>query len=165
VTSGVDWPAVAAAISGGVVGLAGIIAAARQSGKTIIAEDARAKLAEKRRIYANCVAALNVYVTADDNAARGTELSPAQNAELLEDYARARDAALNAVSEVDLIAPTEVAFQAHRVMTILLDAEVGAPASEIAGALVKLTYAMRGDLGEQVPRAEEVRDAPTLPAH
>jgi hypothetical protein len=41
VTSGTDWPATAAAISGGVVGLAGIIFAWHQSGRTISAEDAR----------------------------------------------------------------------------------------------------------------------------
>jgi len=61
VTSGVDWPAVAAAIAGGVVGLAGIIFAWRQSKMTISAEDARTTLAEKRRIYANYLAAIAQY--------------------------------------------------------------------------------------------------------
>jgi len=59
VTSGVDLPAVVAAISGGVVGLAGIIFGARQARRTIGAEDERAVLADKRQIYSKYHASLD----------------------------------------------------------------------------------------------------------
>ena len=53
VTSGVDWPAVVAAISGGIVGLAGIFAAWRQSSRASYAEDARARLDRRFSAYAD----------------------------------------------------------------------------------------------------------------
>jgi hypothetical protein len=66
-TSGTDWAAIAAAISGGLVGLAGIFAAWRQSGRTISAEDKRAKVAEKRRIYARYLTSITEGVAAAGN--------------------------------------------------------------------------------------------------
>jgi predicted NUDIX family NTP pyrophosphohydrolase len=56
-TSGMDWPAVVAAISGGIVGVTGILASWRQSIKTVNAEDERDKRVEKRRVYAQCLTA------------------------------------------------------------------------------------------------------------
>jgi hypothetical protein len=86
VTSGPDWPAIAAAIAGAVVGLAGIIAGYWQSKRSgedaarnlknslnatarnlrisINAENKRAWVAEKRRIYAECLAAFEELTTA-----------------------------------------------------------------------------------------------------
>ena len=102
VTSGVDWPAVAAAIAGGVVGLAGIIFAWRQSKMTISAEDARATLAEKRRIYANYLAAIAQYqrlsaIAGDDD----TE-------DAFQELQQARMAARLAFQEVILISSTSL---------------------------------------------------------
>jgi threonine dehydrogenase-like Zn-dependent dehydrogenase len=51
--AGVDWPATAAAIGGGLVGLAGIAATVWQSAKRIKAEDDRANRAEQRAAEAD----------------------------------------------------------------------------------------------------------------
>lgn len=77
-----DWATVVPTAIAGVVGLAGIggtLLSARLTSKSdaenlrtsISAEDAGAKLAEKRRIYANCIAAITACASATDNAARG----------------------------------------------------------------------------------------------
>ena len=55
---GTDWPAIVAAISTGVVGLAGIGGTVWGSRRSINAEDARARLAQKRLIYADCLTAI-----------------------------------------------------------------------------------------------------------
>src|SRR5438552_300981 len=56
-TTGTDWPAIAAAVSTGVVGLAGIVATFLSGKRTINAEDARARLAQKRQMYVGCLTA------------------------------------------------------------------------------------------------------------
>ena len=60
-STGTDWPAVVAAISTGVVGLAGIVGTFRSGKRSINAENERARLAEKRRIYAAYHASLGGY--------------------------------------------------------------------------------------------------------
>jgi len=130
---------------------------------TISAEDARAKLAEKRRIYANCLGALTAYGEAAVNGARGTALSPARRAELLEETNRARLAAGNGASEVNLIGPTEVAALANRAMRALLRVETDSQASgDAADAISKVMLAMRRDVGEPTPAREE-DEMPQLP--
>ena len=148
VTTGTDWPAVWAAISGGVVGLAGIIFAWRQSRMTISAEDARAKLAEKRRIYANCLTAINTYLYAAGALAGGTELPPAEHAGLEQEADRARTAALNTTSEVYLVGTAEVTRLANRTLSLVMSAETGTSVEEPVTVFVELTGAMRRDLGE-----------------
>lgn len=59
VTTGTDWPAIAAVISTGIVGIAGIGSAIWQARHNWGKEDDRAKLAEKKRIYAACLEACN----------------------------------------------------------------------------------------------------------
>lgn len=125
-----DW----AIVVTGVVGLAGIggaLLSARMTSKSdaanlrtrISAEDARARLAEKRHIYANCLTALTACASATDKAARGTALPAAQHAQLLEETTRTQLASANAVSEVDLIGPIEVARLANRAMRSALGAD------------------------------------------
>jgi hypothetical protein len=168
----VDW----AILVTGVVGIAGIggtLLSAKMTSKSaaenlrtsIAAEDARAKLAEKRRIYANCMAALTACASATDNTERGTDLPPAQFAELLEELSRTRQAAMNATYEVQLIGPIEVARLTNRAIRALLDS--AAQAGDIAEAVAKLTRAMRRDLGEDVPPREqdEMPDVAGLPSH
>ena len=58
VSGGTNWTAVVAAISGGLVGLAGIGATVWASVRTSRAENKREHLAEKRRVYINCLAAV-----------------------------------------------------------------------------------------------------------
>jgi hypothetical protein len=60
-TSGADWPAVVAAISGGVVGLAGVIFAWRQSNQPSAPRTSAPMWADQYRIYANYLAALSAY--------------------------------------------------------------------------------------------------------
>jgi hypothetical protein len=60
-TSGMDWPAVVAAISGGIVGVTGILASWLQSNKTVSAQDERDKRVEKRRVYAQYLATENSF--------------------------------------------------------------------------------------------------------
>ncbi len=127
---------------------------------SIRAEDARATLAQKRRIYANCLATITDYAIAANSAAGGTELPPAQRAELLEESSRARSAALNAVSEVDLIAPPEVTIPAHRAAGAVFRADQAGNAADIEAAIANLTTAMRRDLGADDDSAGELVIAP-----
>jgi hypothetical protein len=66
------------------------------------------------------------------------------------------------VSEVDLIAPADVAILAHSAMQFMLHAEA-AQARDVRVAVVKVTMAMRVDLGEHVPEMEQMPDVPGLP--
>ncbi len=164
-----DW----ATVVTGVVGLAGIggtLLSARMTGESdaanlrasIRAEDARARLAEKRRIYASCVGALIAFSDAVVAVARDrdTPLTPEQHAGLVEESDRARLAAQNAVSEVDLIAPADVAILAHRAMRVILHADEAQDAGELGSPIVNLTMAMRRDLGADDDSAGELVIAP-----
>jgi hypothetical protein len=90
----------------------------------IRAEDARARLADKRRIYAGCVATLTAYSDAIVAVMQSQPLTqikfPTRHFDLEQEVSRTRLAAEIAVFELDLIAPPEVAIGAHRsVQTIL----------------------------------------------
>jgi hypothetical protein len=149
VTSGVDWPAVVAAISGGIVGLAGIFVAWRQSNRTIDAEDARAKLAEKRRIYASCLDALT-------HAFKGAKLrnlvtesegvDPKDAAKVLEAAVSTELAAGNAVFEVDLVGSPDVVRSAIDCLTFLSDMGPTFSIDEWSHMHSRLVTAMRTDL-------------------
>jgi hypothetical protein len=116
VTSGTDWPAVAAAISGGIVGLAGIVFAWRQSKMIIRAEDQRAELAEKRQINSKYQASLDdVFTVAnilrtEDGPDRPKYLSELQTANM---------AMFNATSDVRLTASAGIASLARKVADTL----------------------------------------------
>jgi hypothetical protein len=102
VTTGTDWPAIVAAISTGVVGIAGIVATFLSGKRRINAENERARLAEKRRIYAAFMAAVDslyvITIHADDD---NTQLDSAR-------YNDARTALYRATSELRLVAPPDV---------------------------------------------------------
>jgi hypothetical protein len=116
VTSGTDWPAIVAAISGGVVALAGIIFAWRQSKMTITADDQRAVLADKRQIYSKYQATLDDVFTVA-NILR-TEHGP-DRPKYLSDLQTAGVAMFNATSDVRLTAPADIASQARTVADTL----------------------------------------------
>jgi hypothetical protein len=167
VTSGTDWPAIAASISTGVAAVAGIggtILGARIAGKSqlsglnlsISAEDERAKITEKRRIYAQCHAAFNNMVTAvvavrtymvKEITERQIPAADHQTVVASEMYV--------ALSELKLIASTEVAEAAERVADYFR--AYTAATSQAAGLDEGLEYRylrnrlyriMREDLGE-----------------
>jgi hypothetical protein len=144
VTAGVDWPAIAAGISAGVVGIVGILATLSQGKRareaassdlhrsldatnknlitTINAENERARLATKRQIYTKCLGSLSVLVQAwyDDVANRG---QPAERQVASDSSASALIAAYNAVAEVQLTAPDHIGHLAVRALTTLMDAK------------------------------------------
>jgi hypothetical protein len=167
----VDW----ATVVTGVVGLAGIggtLLSAKLTSKSdaanlrtsIAAEDARAKVAEKRRIYANCLAALSAYVAA--KTVPLTNLPPEAGIRFREEINRTQLAAANAVYEVQLIGPSEVALLANTTLLPLLNADRAAPGLGIGKAIGRLTTAMRLDLGEQVlVREDETPSALDPPSH
>jgi hypothetical protein len=90
---------------------------------------------------------MTAYAVAAEYVA-GTAVRPAQRDELLEELVRARLAAVNAAFEVNLIAPADVADLSERTMRVLVSAEKGKQAGDVAAALLDLRMAMRRDLGE-----------------
>jgi hypothetical protein len=165
-----DW----AVVVTGAVGLAGIggtLLSAKMTGKSdaenlrtsISAEDRRARLAEKRRIYAGCVAAVTAYSDATVAANTPKMLLAEQRAELEHEVGRTRLAAQVAVSEVDLIAPPEVAMMAHRAVQAVLHASEARNEANIAVPIVSLTMVMRRDLGANDDSAGELVLMPAPP--
>jgi len=171
VTTGPDWPAIAAAVSTGVVGLAGIGGAlwqgkrARENASTdlkkslkatsdnlklsIDAENKRARLMEKRRVYAHFTGMLDAAY-----ALVTGEMFYPDTASVLksEDIIRARHdamiAAHNAYSELQLIAPPDVRAAAKTTIKILR--ERGIPLDVWNSRRKYLRERMRTDLGEPV---------------
>jgi hypothetical protein len=154
VTGGTDWPAIVAAISGGVVGVAGIIFAWRQSSRSISADDQRARLAEKRRIYAHFLAACSELVRASGmvdaepkrtpfQLVKGLEVAPPTAAELQRTVAQANT--VSAYSELELIAPKQVCDVALGYVRAILVKKV-----KHSEPLDRVVSVMRADLGEPV---------------
>jgi hypothetical protein len=152
VTSGVDWPAIVAAISGGVVGLAGIAFAWLQSKMTTRADDQRAQLADKRDIYSKYQATLDDVFTVA-NILR-TEHGP-DRPKYLSDLHAANAAMFNATSDVRLSAPAGIASRARSVADTLSNtAWVAAhngtgvdPNNDVFNGRQELYSLMRADLG------------------
>ena len=122
-----DW----AIVVTGVVGLAGIggtLLAARMTSKSdaanlrtsISAEDARANRAEKRRIYANYLAALSAGF--GSSVASSTYKGPAdqKHDEIAAQWRDARTTALSASAEVRLIGSAAVASLATEIFNLML---------------------------------------------
>lgn len=153
-TSGMDWPAVVAAISGGVVGVTGILASWRQSIKTVGAEDERAKRVEKRRVYAQCLVALTEDFQATTKLqALKEDTDLTFRIEITEARASAHLATLNAVFEVVLIASTQIVrivMEASRHLGRTAPADE-AWISEWAKTQARLLDAMRDDLDGALP--------------
>lgn len=160
--STLNWAAIVPAAITGAIGLAGIggtllsASIARQSNAenlqaSIAAENNKARLSEKRCVYANCLAALMFgYLQAAMVRARGDVRSKGYAADVLEAN-RARMAAVNALSEVRLIGPQDVGSLATRAVMALLRFLKEGGGSDFGKAHAKLTLAMRIDLGEPVP--------------
>lgn len=123
------------------------------------AEDKRAEVAAKRRIYAACLASLKVMIPAVINhrsdMIRAT--TPQQRIAARSRMHESRLQMLNAVSEMRLIAPAEVAAPASKaerdLMTYINDTNEGAPLRSeppIDPVLIdQLTQLMRGDLARR----------------
>ncbi len=122
------------------------------------AENERARLAEKRRIYAACISAANELIVAVSNYNMSREEKDRARTDA--DYnkvAEARNVFQNLVSEVTLIAPHDISNQAWKFRQVLMryvisKAEDGIGEtkkdSDNAGFLLgKLLATMRADLG------------------
>jgi hypothetical protein len=160
-----DWAQVTSvAITGavGVVGVAGTIIAARMAGKstmqgvrlTIGAEDRRARLADKRRVYARAIAALDASVTATRTERAAYPDLPGHRT-----YEVAAKAALmaaaDAMGELQLAAPPRIADLARGAASDLdlyqrhkLDDE------RIRETRQSLLDALRADFDEAAPQGD-----------
>jgi hypothetical protein len=157
--SAVDWGTVIAAGITGLVGIAGIggtLLSARMTGKSdaenlrtsITAEDGRARLAEKRRVYANCLARLTdgFFAATIVKTYEGKHTEAEYKAAVLE-CNRARVVATNALHEVKLIGPPNLGSLATSAVRSLLRLLEG-DNTEFSRVQAELTLAMRADLGE-----------------
>jgi hypothetical protein len=131
---------------------------------TINADNERARLAEKRRIYASCLTAINAASPAFSTHRRARNAKNARTwtnveAKLAawEDAKTARDAMLNAEMELELIAPKDVFQHAQQAGDNLMkywdktanDAEPDdSLPSSTKPLIIKLRSVMRIDLGE-----------------
>ena len=109
INSGTDWLALAAVTSTGVVGLAGIGAAVWQASRGWARDEKRAATAEKRRIYAECLAAFNDAVSGLRDMELATERGDTPTDSVRADYNTARDRIRRMAFEATLIAPDAVA--------------------------------------------------------
>ena len=166
-----DWPAIVTGIVIGVVALAGIAAtywqgkratqaASENLRNSIDAENERARLTEKRRIYAACQAAFTAMRIESITHRVAYQPPPSQDQRDAAELAlnQARQAMLHVTSELLLIAPEGV----RKIAADLTDSYLGyitatvrgaslAEPTEPAGQLQNQLYdAMRADLGEPV---------------
>jgi hypothetical protein len=145
VVSGTDWAAIVASISTGVAAVAGIGGTLWQASRNWNQEDKRAKAAEKRRVYAACLAAFNtgiqtaVYREAFRGSSEGSSAVREHDAALL--------ACLTLVSELTLIAPSNIGRLGGK-MLVELNHYPGKDRTSATRALSNLIKAMRADLGE-----------------
>lgn len=103
VTTGVDWPAIAAVISTGVVGVAGIGATLWQARRNWSHEDERAMRAEKIRIYASCLGDLYKCLEAARHWESAQDSPERKNA--VREYGTALTKAVNSLSVLALRGP------------------------------------------------------------
>jgi hypothetical protein len=113
----------------------------------IDAENDRARRAEKRQVYANCISSFG---TAINEIARfHTYTEDPKAYPFMEEYARAIGVVLNAVSEVQLIAPPNMMLLARRAYSATFKfadrADEITTFREVRSELLK---AMRADLGD-----------------
>jgi hypothetical protein len=157
ITSGVDWPAITAAISGGVVGLAGISASIWTVHRGIRAEDSRADRTEKRRVYAHfqaCVAGM-IWPAIEYRAAHQPGTSPEIRASAGARLDQVRDGLFEAHTELRLLAPPAVSDLATDVLRYFLNdidathkgAALVEEHEELPAIQDRVYRAMRTDLG------------------
>lgn len=162
-----DW---AGTLVAGVVGCVGIAATYWSGTKARIAQTKnlqfqlevqgdRARLADKRQIYASFMCAISGYVAAERRLTAGREkdLSEERLSVLRSELNVALDSMLNALCEIRLIAPEDLTILSVNVVHQLTRSEdLSGDFPEIRDRL----YAkMRADLGE--PRHEKI-DAPEI---
>jgi hypothetical protein len=145
VVSGIDWPAIVASISTGVAAVVGIGGTLWLASRGWKQENKRAKVAEKRRVYASCLAALNRGIQTAVYREILRDSSEGSNAVLEHDAALL--ACLTTVSELTLIAPSDVGRLGGKAL-VELNHYPGEDRTSATRALTNLVKAMRADLGE-----------------
>lgn len=142
--SGPDWPAIVASISTGVAAVAGIGAALWQANHNWDHDDKRAKLSEKRRIYAAFLLTLNEVLRAamEQKVTKGGRGSSEAQIKYNEAHSRCR----SALFELTLIAPAGVRDAAIYALSAMGKYSEDSAAS--AKAVAELANEMRVDLGE-----------------
>lgn len=151
-----DWGTVIPAAVAGAVGVAGIggtLLSARMTGKSnadilrtsIIAEDARARNAEKRAVYAKFLAAINemIQVRARMDTYKANDPKGEIPRDVDEQSALTFVSAMSANAELELISPAEVREPARELLDIIARNRPG-----YGDARMQLMIAMRTDLGE-----------------
>ena len=170
-----DWPAIITGIVIGVIGLAGIVAtywqgkratemASESLRKSIDVENERARLAEKRRIYAACQAAFTAMRIESITHRVAYQPPPNQEQRAAAELAlnQIQRQMLNATGELLLIAPADV----RKIAADLSDSYLSYIAATVRGASLdeptepvrhtqrQLYDAMRADLDEPAEPAE-----------
>jgi hypothetical protein len=145
-TTGTDWPAIVAAITTGVVGIAGIGGTLWSGKRNINAENERARRAEKRLIYARCLAGLGDLAAASAMD-KSMKENPSSSRATLDDAGKghmtAYTHATNLYFELMLIAPSTVHDLAYKATTAANHTE-----KNVGTLIGALKEAMRADLGE-----------------
>jgi hypothetical protein len=140
---------------------ASIKAAAEQLVVSINAEDKRAYVAEKRRIYAHVLAAMNEVISAATayRVARSDGSSEEERMPIVARQTKAQEDVFGATGELLLIAPHEVAENANSLQDAMVRFMVashggepftGPKAVEVGVMRTTLLRSMRIDLGEPV---------------
>jgi len=152
---------------------ANIKAATEQLVTSINVEDRRARIAEKRRIYASVLAALNgVTIAASSYRAARLGDDDEERKVAVSRQTKAQEGMFQAIGELMLIAPSVVAGNAIALQNTLVEfmraSDAGAPLTgpgpeAIAGVRNALLRTMRVDLGEPVDIPEQTGPAQGLP--
>lgn len=170
VTSGVDWPAVTASIATGVAIVAGTFGTIWQSRRadraaasnlqvTIDSERYRARIAEKRRIYAAYLGSLiSVAGEIRNFESCGPEMSEEDRLANRTGVVHADAHAMDVMCELTLIAPPDLARKAtlagQNVSNYADGVVLGEGGAQNLNALRnRLCEAMRADLGESTERS------------
>jgi hypothetical protein len=148
----------------GVVGVGGTALGAWLNGRTqtktlrlsLDAENKRARLADKRRVYVSCIAAISEVFNAILKVSMFPDKSGGVRESLLSEYSAALASLLNATSELQLVGPESMIGLARDIYEpFVLDIAPGPLSEEIRerfreiGELrEQLLAAMRADLGE-----------------
>lgn len=145
VTNGIDWPAIVAGISGGVLGLAGIGSTVWQISTGRRREEAHLKREEKRRVYANCITKLN------DAMHSAINQQVDHNSTNIQKHMESLAECLAIFHEVSLIGTDAIVKNAGRALFSLTSpstfSATGPPHTYI-GKITDLVKEMRIDLGE-----------------
>jgi hypothetical protein len=145
--SGVDWPAVVASIATGVAAVAGIAGTLWQASRNWSHEDKKAKIAEKRRVYANCLAAFNAGLDSE-MVVKMNKQSNSVTVDEINKSTAAIGAYRRAFFELQLIAPQNVGDLSSKVMDEIYAYPSKSNSNDVSRTLADLTKAMRVDLGE-----------------